>query len=106
MRLRKWRLGKASPRQSPSGEGGILTHPCSLTKTKMTTKPKLTVVEETHQRGLLSIENLQLVLEVERMDCDVGLQTSADGRIWLCVNGVAFIRFKPSRVINHNINKQ
>lgn len=54
-------------------------------------------VEETHQQGLLSIENLDEVLKQDRMDCDVGIQIAHDGRIWLCVNGLAFIRFKPKR---------
>ncbi len=57
-------------------------------------------VPETHQQGFLSIENLDMIVnnvEVDRMNCDVGLQTSPDGRIWLCVNGIAFIRFKPKQ---------
>ena len=26
---------------------------------------------------------------------DFGVQISSDGRIWICIDGVAFIRFKP-----------
>jgi len=59
-------------------------------------------VEEFHQQGSLSIENRDEVIEVLQLahkvegTVDVGLQVSAEGRIWLCVNGTAFIRFKPA----------
>jgi hypothetical protein len=61
-------------------------------------------VPETHQRGLLSLENLDQVIPfidttkqgtVYFIDTDVGLMTSEDGRIWICINGLAFLRFKP-----------
>jgi hypothetical protein len=61
-------------------------------------QPRLTVVPETHQQGHLSIENLDLIKSSDLHNCDVGIQTSPDGRIWLCVNGIAFIRFKPARL--------
>jgi hypothetical protein len=58
----------------------------------------LPIVPEIHQRGVLSIENQKLVIDdFDLMDCDVGIQTHDDGRIWICVNGIAFIRFKPRR---------
>jgi len=57
-------------------------------------------VAEIHQRGLLGVENLEHVLSLHSagalVDCDVGLQTHFDGRIWICVNGIAFLRFKPN----------
>lgn len=59
-------------------------------------------VQEFHQQGNLSIENrdevvamLQNAAEREDRTVDVGLQVAPDGRIWLCVEGTAFIRFKP-----------
>lgn len=54
---------------------------------------------ETHQKGHLSLENEATVLGMlkENKENDVGIMISPDGRIWLCVNGVAFIRFKPVR---------
>lgn len=52
-------------------------------------------VPEFHQQGHLSIENLEFVLRDGLGNCDVGLQVADDGRIWLCVNSVAFLRFKP-----------
>ena len=51
---------------------------------------------ETHRQGYLSIENDEIVRGMDLSDCDVGIQVSHDGRIWLCVNSVAWIRFKPS----------
>jgi hypothetical protein len=50
-----------------------------------------------YQRGHLSMENLVDVAMFDLQDCEVGLQTSDDGRIWLCVNGMALVRFKPKR---------
>jgi hypothetical protein len=47
------------------------------------------------QRGLLLVENSEQVSEMDLTDALVGLQYADDGRIWLCVNGVAFIRFTP-----------
>lgn len=68
----------------------------------MTTERRLDfpVVDEIHQRGILSIENLDQINNLRirglLMDCDVGLQTHFDGRIWICVDGIAFLRFKPN----------
>ena len=50
---------------------------------------------ETHKQGLLSIENLERIQQMNKLDVDVGVQIAHDGRIWLCVEGMAFIRFKP-----------
>ena len=57
-------------------------------------------LEATHQHGFLSIEK-----EVNSGFCDVGLQTAEDGRIWICVNGEAFIRFKPVSMSKHQTNR-
>ena len=54
-------------------------------------------LKETHQQGHLSLENLDIVQAMNLHDCDCGIQVSVDGRVWLCVNGTAFIRFKPKR---------
>ena len=47
---------------------------------------------ETHQQGHLSIEQ-----ELPRgmKNCDFGIQIAKDGRIWICIDGVAYLRFKP-----------
>ena len=61
----------------------------------------ITEVEEFHQSGSLGICNFKEVIDRLRdaaahgIRVDVGLQVSMDGRIWLCVDGMAFIRFKP-----------
>jgi hypothetical protein len=47
-----------------------------------------------HQKGVLSIEK---AFSTGGHYCDVGVQIAIDGRIWLCVNGQAYIRFKPSK---------
>jgi len=53
---------------------------------------------EIHMNGILSIENEEIVKPlVNKPGTDVGIQISNDGRIWLCVDGVAFIRFKQTR---------
>ena len=48
---------------------------------------------ETHQQGIISLENIPK----ERMiKGDIGIQIAKDGRIWVCIDGIAFIRFKPN----------
>lgn len=54
--------------------------------------------EETHQQGRLSIEmEVSDIALTNFSDCDFGVQIASDGRVWVCVNGVAFLRFKPHR---------
>lgn len=60
-------------------------------------KRPLPIVPETHQQGFLSVENLSIIQEMNNLDCDVGVQLHNDGRIWVCVNGIAFLRFRPER---------
>ena len=55
---------------------------------------------ETHQQGLLTIENKDLIIDraedfAETISTDFGIQIAKDGRIWICINGIAFLRFKP-----------
>lgn len=54
------------------------------------------VVSE-HQVGNLSIENSFEVLPKisDGKVVDVELTTTTDGRIWINVDGISFIRFKP-----------
>ena len=30
------------------------------------------------------------------MEGDLGIQVAKDGRVWVCINGIAFLRFKPT----------
>jgi len=50
----------------------------------------------TYQYGNISIENQ---LESNMVEGDFGIQIAEDGRIWVCVNGIAFIRFHPKREV-------
>lgn len=59
-------------------------------------------VPEFHQTGNLTLENVDLFfvgvsnqITGLREPVDVGLQVAKDGRIWLCINGIAFLRFSP-----------
>lgn len=61
-------------------------------------------LKETHQKGTISIENLPDELRVPgymphilpSMEGDLGIQIASDGRVWVCINGIAFLRFKPN----------
>lgn len=57
---------------------------------------------ETIQHGLISIENFPKGFGLRSSPTgssyihgDFGIQVAEDGRIWVCVDGVAFLRFKP-----------
>jgi hypothetical protein len=49
-------------------------------------------LRETHLQGIISIEQ---DLTVGIIQGDFGIQIAKDGRVWICVNGQALIRFKP-----------
>ena len=51
---------------------------------------------ETHRQGRVSLENLDFIKEMDLQDADFGIQICIDGRVWVCINGIAFIRFKPA----------
>ena len=53
---------------------------------------KINSYPETHQFGRISIENLP---NNNFIDGDLGIQIAEDGRVWVCIDGIAFIRFKP-----------
>ena len=46
---------------------------------------------EKHQYGFISIEQ-----EMHNKEGDLGAQIAKDGRIWICIDGQAAIRFKPT----------
>jgi hypothetical protein len=56
-------------------------------------------IPEFHQMGNLTLENLDLFKDIldasHKADADVGLQVASDGRIWVCIEGMAFLRFSP-----------
>jgi hypothetical protein len=47
---------------------------------------------ETHLYGVLSIEN---DAPTKPFRGDLGIRIASDGRIWICLDGIAFLRFKP-----------
>jgi len=53
-------------------------------------------MEETHCKGTLEIHDDWKRFTDDITDCDLGLQVSYDGRVWLCINGIVFVRFKPN----------
>lgn len=54
--------------------------------------------KETHQVGNISIEKVVMPSEVNTLtDSDFGIQIASDGRVWICINGEAWIRFQPRR---------
>jgi hypothetical protein len=52
---------------------------------------------ETHMKGIISVENIDFGIHKPKV-VDFGIQISQDGRVWICVNGIAFIRFKPEKI--------
>ena len=57
---------------------------------------------ERHQYGTIYIENKNILLNPdkphsEHFESDIGIQIARDGRIWVCINGTAFVRFLPKR---------
>lgn len=66
--------------------------------------PVVSEYEETHQTGTLMVENLELVQERLRANglaCDFGVKIAGDGRVWVCVDGIAFLRFKRETKAKH-----
>ena len=50
-----------------------------------------------YQEGRLSIESADVIERLDLQNCLVGVQVSDDGRVWICVNGLSFLRFKPDQ---------
>ena len=47
-----------------------------------------------YQQGHMSLD--ATMVEFDPLDCTFGVQVNNDGRVWVCVNGVTFLRFKPA----------
>jgi len=64
---------------------------CSVCGVEM--KKDVEFLPEFHQRGYISFEQ-----NINMGGCitDIGIQIGPDGRIWICVNGIALIRFNPN----------
>ena len=62
---------------------------------------KFRFMPEVHCKGMVIVENLDMIKEMTSTldslrNTDLGIQISDDGRVWICVNGVALLRFKPN----------
>jgi hypothetical protein len=83
---------------------------CQLADTLKHEAKEIKVEEypETHQNGVISIENMHLHMfssdtnvdgtplpDNQYIKGDFGIQIARDGRVWLCINGIAFLRFSP-----------
>lgn len=74
----------------------------------MTTKPMKKVpykkvckaYEETHMYGQISIER-----DLKSGLGDFGIQIADSGQVWICINGVAAVRFKPLNKAFHTKSK-
>jgi len=52
---------------------------------------------ETHQQGHVMVHNQEDVdAALATGDVDFGVQIATDGRVWVCVDGLAYLRFKPA----------
>lgn len=58
---------------------------------KFVTRKIIKSVDETHMKGFMSVE----LPDMDSRICDFGIQVAADGHVWICIDGIAFIRFKP-----------
>jgi len=59
-------------------------------------KKKIKPYEETQQHGYISFEK---DIKIGMVEGIFGIQIAKDGRVWICVDGEALIRFKPKEVI-------
>ena len=53
-------------------------------------------MDETHSQGIISISEDYKTLCKDLQNADLGIQIGYNGRVWVCIDGIAFIRFKPS----------
>ena len=69
---------------------------------------KIKPYKETHMDGVLSMESDEFFNKQDRriVSGDFGIQIAEDGRVWICFNGVSFIRFQPSgryKAVGHKL---
>ena len=56
---------------------------------------KIKPYEDTHMEGLIEINPGHDKLPYY-INGDIGIEICTDGRIWICIEGVSFLRFKPT----------
>lgn len=57
---------------------------------------KIKPYEETHMDGIIHLENNPFIEGQYGIKGDFGIQVAEDGRAWVCIDGIAFLRFMPS----------
>ncbi|RLI66807.1 MAG: hypothetical protein DRO67_00090 [Candidatus Asgardarchaeum californiense] len=62
----------------------------------MTKFPK---IDATYCKGTLEIQDTFKMFPHNLLDIELGIQISDDGRLWVCINGSSFIRFRPHKHI-------
>jgi phage FluMu protein Com len=70
------------------GEGGWTCPRCD----RHNAATKFPELPETHMQGNITLENLPAT---SALVGDLGIQIAGDGRVWICVNGIALLRFSP-----------
>lgn len=56
--------------------------------------------KELHQTGHISLSYMpEKLFEQNYLHGDFGIQIAEDGRVWVCIDGIAFLRFKPGEPI-------
>jgi len=53
---------------------------------------KIKAYPEIHMEGFMSIEK---DMKISGQIVDFGIQIAEDGRVWICIDGQALIRFRP-----------
>jgi len=71
-------------------------------------RSKIKPYPETHQRGMIEVNltdeiSWQKIKNVQFGLHDLGVQIAEDGRVWICIDGVSFLRFKPSIKVTTNV---
>lgn len=56
---------------------------------------KIKPYPEKHMKGVVEITEPD-DSRVRNIACDFGIQIATDGRVWICIDGKAFVRFKPA----------
>ena len=63
---------------------------------------KIKPYKETHMEGRISKEG---DAHPQTIIGDFGIQIAEDGRVWICINGISYLRFTPSNKYHTVKNK-
>ena len=61
--------------------------------------PKFNDMKETHSKGFISIESIP---KGTMLNNDLGIMME-NGKVWICIDGVAFLRFKPKEIYKERV---